>query len=127
MGIRLIVGDTYYNDLTYTIRYYTRREQEAELCAEWMTCWRSSNGGKLDYRNSTDLRSISSSSDYDYEHLGDSTYDCSIPPMRVVNGRPWCQGYAISVRMCWYAGWTAASSPARVQFPGNTEDHAWNT
>lgn len=111
---------------TYTISYYTTRQQEQELTAKVNEALKSlALSSKTDYQKVKAIHDyICDNVDYDYDNLKNDAYKIKFTAYGALcTGKAVCQGYAVLFyRMCKEAG-----LPVRVITGiGNDGKHAWN-
>ena len=112
--------------ITYTFRYYTTAEQEAELTQAVNNALAGLNlAGKTDYEKIKSIHDyICDNVDYDYEGLEDSTNTIKYTAYSaLIYGKAVCNGYTmLFYRMCMDAG-----IPTRIITGyGKDDAHAWN-
>lgn len=126
-GIRYShTGGRYHYTLTYTITYYTSREQEQQVTHAAEEILSGLNlKGKTAYEKAESIyRYLVSSVSYDYDHLYDTEYTLKYSAYAaLINKTAICQGYAVAL----YRLMMEAGIPCRViGGMAGSESHAWN-
>ncbi len=112
--------------ITYTMQYYTTKEQEEQLTAKVNSIMNELNlAGKTDEEKVKAIHDkLCATTDYDYENLNVASYKLKYTAYAALcQGKAVCQGYAIAFyRLCKEAG----LSVRVISGIGGGGGHAWN-
>ncbi len=118
-------GDYLYYNITYTVTYYTTKEQENILTNELKKVYNNLNLNGTDYDKLLKIYNyITNNVVYDYTNLNDNDYKLKYTAYAaLMNNTSVCQGYAVLL----YRMLLDNNIDTRVITGlGNSEPHAWN-